>query len=304
MFPFSVRGSVPLASADSNETARRLAELFRGLGMTDVTHHAKAVTFRNSFLSAGHKSRTLAAIGRGALTVEPCGPHLEVRYVLRCEAAVLFGTLVILAMVAMLFASRGPTLGPALFLCFVGWPWMCCGSVVLAKVGFEHWLRRVATTAEAEPKPPSVASVLEAHTRTRLRLETALVMAFPFFFLLLVLLFAVQFGVEQRARARFLDDLNVLRRPSILQLDGRTIGEAELFLTVVRGVRDVQAHHSHPTGPLSARATDGERSLAFSLSQDSERPDEFWIQHGGKDIGRVSDPRLRSMLSRAGFTVR
>lgn len=268
--------------------------------MNDVTHHANAVTFRGGSLFAHQKSRTLATISRGELVVETSGPNLEVRYRLRFDALVLCSTLLILGMAAMIVAFDGPKLGPFLFVVFVGWPWVCCGNVVLATISFEHWIRKFATAAN----PVGVPGLIEAHTRNSLRLQTAAVIAAPFFLLLFVLVLALQLGAEQRARARFLIDLNVLRPPSTVQLDGRTLSESELFLMAVRGVHHIQPHHSHPTDAITVRAADGERSLTFLLSQDSERPEEFWLEYDGSDTGRVVDQRLRSIMLRAGLSVR
>jgi len=122
----------------------------------------------------------------------------------------------------------------------------------------------------------------------------------------IVLVFAGQDAAQLRARETLLRDLNVLKPPYRVQLNGRDTTEPAAIVAALRAVTTVPAHHSGPDRPFLLDISDRQYNVLVTLAEDSQRPDEFWVFRTppksspaslGQEVGRITDPNLRRYLA-------
>jgi hypothetical protein len=121
----------------------------------------------------------------------------------------------------------------------------------------------------------------------------------------LVLVFAGQNAAQERVRQALLRDLNELKPPYRVRLDGRDTTDPTAIVRVLRAVTSLPAHHSGPVRPVHLEIGDGEHTVRVTLAEDSQRSDEFWVFRSprqssgaslGQEAGQTTDSRLRSYL--------
>ena len=290
MFPLSVRGAVRIAASDPKAVAVTMADLFRGLGF-EAIRDGNAVKLANRH-PGFFQSRTLATIKRAEMTVEAHDSALIVEYVLVFDRIALFFPVLVLIVGSAVNAWFGGFPKSLVVFTFVAWPLLCSANAVFAGISIEDWIRRGSTAAEQLGAAP----LIETHKRRTQQWQTALVIGAPIWILLIASLFALQSYTENRARARFLNDLREASADGAVTVEGRSVSQPDLFIRIVSNVRHIEAHHSSPTREVHVTVTSPRGMLKFVVGEDSERPDEFWVIRGEQEIGRVSDSRLRSIL--------
>jgi hypothetical protein len=104
-----------------------------------------------------------------------------------------------------------------------------------------------------------------------------------------------------RARHDLLNFLDETNGPFTLSVQGRDVREvqADSLIGLLRAVRPMAAHHSHPTGLVAIRIINlSGRAMNLALGRDSGRRREYWVFQtdyattSNNELGRVVTPLL------------
>ncbi len=113
---------------------------------------------------------------------------------------------------------------------------------------------------------------------------------------------------EDEARARQAILGVVAAAPEVL-IDGVRVDDATALLDALRGLAEVPAHHSSPTGFVEVELRSGAEVMRLAIARDSSRPAEHWVYLGaggggashGRYAGRISSGALAVFLRRRAF---
>jgi hypothetical protein len=80
-----------------------------------------------------------------------------------------------------------------------------------------------------------------------------------------------------------------------VSIDGHPVQNSDQILNMLRGLRDLPAHHSHPTKRIRIDIN-GSKHLILELGRDSDNPQEYWVFYPrhlitrSNEIGRIITP--------------
>jgi hypothetical protein len=107
------------------------------------------------------------------------------------------------------------------------------------------------------------------------------------FVILVILIIFVGIGsliyeqwTERRAREAILSNLSKLSSNASVTIEGEARQQTPI-LEALKGIQDLESHHSYPLRPLQVVIRDDSRAIELVVAQDSERPDEYWVFRPG-----------------------
>jgi hypothetical protein len=84
-------------------------------------------------------------------------------------------------------------------------------------------------------------------------------------------------------------------RGAPVSINGQQVQNGDAVLTVLRGLRDLPAHHSHPVKKITVEVSNHGHLLLW-LGRDSDNPREYWVYYPkhlitrNNEIGRIITP--------------
>ena len=77
--------------------------------------------------------------------------------------------------------------------------------------------------------------------------------------------------------------LSAVSQSSGVAIDGRPLSDPSTVLVALRGLKAIPGHHSSPKEPIHLTLSGGPHTVEIIIARDSERPNEFWVYHPGRN---------------------
>src|SRR5215471_8711187 len=155
--------------------------------------------------------------------------------------------------------------------------------VIIATPFFVYsWLAWIIRQARAEPR---LRPLIPKPTRMSLLFMTPVIVT------LLVGETSQSIGRDQVMNA-----LKSFRSDYQLRVNGRPVQNPDQILAMLKTLRGVFPHHSHPTGRIDVEVSDQSQDLRLWVCRDSDNPQEYWVFYpkymitAHNEVGRIATP--------------